>query len=336
VTSIANAEAIVLASNADVSIDISAPTVPTAVVEGIVVDETGHPLGGAEISLRPLARSAAIDDVVTTVTSGTGHFALSSVRRGVHALQAVHRSDGDRQIARVGVVEVAVADRPIDPIPMTLVPAARLEGRILYDGDDAEFARVATVRVVAEGPDAEARDVFTAGALVDADGSFAVSNVLGRNRLVIRILRHSWFAERAVLDDGTDIANTAFNFEPGRTYTNVRVFATNRVALVVAKLPAVEETAARVVVVFPADASLWGDSRYVQVEEARRDENEIGIGVPPGRDYLVAMYLRTELNELPPPDRISSDMLLSLASNATAIFVDQPTLFRVTLQLPQR
>jgi hypothetical protein len=114
------------------------------------------------------------------------------------------------------------------------------------------------------------------------------------------------------------------------------VFATNRVALVVAKLPAVEETAARVVVVFPADASLWGDSRYVQVEEARRDENEIGIGVPPGRDYLVAMYLRTELNELPPPDRISSDMLLSLASNATAIFVDQPTLFRVTLQLPQR
>jgi hypothetical protein len=255
------------------------------------------------------------------------------VRRGIYALQAIHNGTRDSQGIRVGAVEVDVGDRAIDAIPITAVPGAQIEGRIVFNGNVEPSLAKTVIRLIPDGRDADARALLTPWSEWRADGSFSILGVLGRNRLSIE-LSDSWFVDRALLEDGTDIANSAFNFEPGRIYKNVRVFANDATAEIVAKLPPDEQMTPMTVVVFPADASLWEDSRYVKVVTATTSQNELSIKtLPPGRGYFVALHSHSEGSL---SVNTSVEVLGELVEKATSIFVEGPGKYTVTLYPSKR
>ena len=68
-----------------------------------------------------------------------------------------------------------------------------------------------------EGEDAILRNGLASWSGWRADGTFEVAGILGLNRLT-HGSSGGWFVERATLEDGTDIANAPFAFEPGKVY----------------------------------------------------------------------------------------------------------------------
>jgi protocatechuate 3,4-dioxygenase beta subunit len=333
VTSIAAATPVVLESGDDVSIGITAPSVPTIAIEGTAIDEVGRPVQRAQIRLRRLDQMEAAYASATTATDEAGRFVLSPVYRGTYALQATHTGES----IRVGAVELEVADQPVGPLQIRLTPGAQIDGQLLFNGA-AGFALARTVvRVVPEGGDADARTLLSPWSEWRADGSFSILGVLGRNRLAVE-LTDNWFVEHAFLEDGTDIAASAFNFESGRTYRNVRVLATDAAAELVAKLAPGVFRAPMTVVVFPDDASLWNDSRYVKLATAAPPGNELVIkGLPPGRNYLVALWRSPAVVDGARPAKNPEPMdFETLATQAVIVFADGPGRFTVTLQAAKR
>jgi len=118
------------------------------------------------------------------------------------------------------------------------------------------------------------------------DGTFAVDGFFGPQRIRVA-LTDGWMV-KAILHDGRDVADTAFDLKSGEELSGLQVIVTNRVTTVNGQLQDDKgaPTADGTVLLFAADAEKWSeDSRYVR--SARPDQKgqyEIK-GLPPG-DYL--------------------------------------------------
>ena len=58
--------------------------------------------------------------------------------------------------------------------------------------------------------------------------------------------------------------------------------------------------------------------------------------LPPGRDYLVALYSGAEGTEGPASGSTSAETLRELVDRATTVFVNGPGKYTVTLSAPKR
>jgi hypothetical protein len=164
-----------------------------------------------------------------------------------------------------------------------------------------------------------------------ADGTFAIDGLLGRHRLTVRT-SGNWFRVAATLDNGTDIANAAIDFEPGRTYSDVRVQLSDETAEIEGLMPdGWSADSPSLIMVFPEDKLLWQDNRqYMQAGNIVSRRFSV-TRIPPGHMYLVALYPFFEAHD---PRAASQDLLETLNElwpRATRIFIGEAGKFEVTL-----
>ena len=158
--------------------------------------------------------------LVGAVVRPDGIAIFPHVRVGrVTILASAEAPDGGRL---AGVTELDV-DRPIDDVMLTLVPAARLGGRVEFAGgsgvspDSREPVRVVSTlpgrgfhQYRPSDPDGR----------VAADGSFALDGLIGARCFYVVNALPGWHLE-AILLGGRDISDDPFMFDGGEQVENV-------------------------------------------------------------------------------------------------------------------
>jgi protocatechuate 3,4-dioxygenase beta subunit len=340
---------VILAAGADVAIGITALAVPAVAVGGRVVDADGEPVQNATVTLTSVDEgeipggyvglrwphvSAGINPPESVRTDGSGLFLVPGVREGVYALQAVVRGTGLLgPVVAAGVAEVEVGISTIDSLTIKLLPCARITGRVLFNGLETPDPERSVVEMRPEGEDAHLRKGLAATTNWRADGTFVIDGLLGRHRLTARS-SGNWFTVAATLENGTDMANGPIDFEPGRTYGNVRVRLSDQTAEIEGLMPeGWSADSHSMVMVFPEDVSLWQDNRrYIQFGNVAPQTRRFSVKrLPPGHMYLVAVYPFFEAHD---PRAASQDLLETLNElwpRATRIFIGEAGKFEVTL-----
>ena len=157
--------------------DTTPVAVGSAVVEGVVRDLTGSPVGGVDVLFRgPVGESSATSD-------GAGQFSIE-LGSGTYDVRAI----GDKLISRnVPALQVLAAGPDSEPqtIEVVVERMATLAGRVLsHDGSSIEDA---AVHAIASNP--IERRMIKSGLLLDnvlteSDGSFEL-DTLGKKELVL-------------------------------------------------------------------------------------------------------------------------------------------------------
>jgi protocatechuate 3,4-dioxygenase beta subunit len=349
-TTASEAAPVVLESGDEIAIGITAPVVPAVPVAGRVVDTAGDPVKGATITLTSLDeattppayfgpgglhRPPGINTPDSVRTDGAGHFVVRGVRQGLYALQAVVRGTGPgTPVVAAGVAEVDVRTRQIDSLTIKVLPCARLTGRFLFNGLETTDPDRSVVEVRPDGEDAHLRKGLAAATTSwQADGTFGIDGLLGRHQLTVRS-SGNWFVVAASLENGTDIANGPIDFEPGKTYGNVRVLLSDETAEIEGVLPGDwNANAHQMIMAFPEDTSLWQDSRrYVRAGTVDPQARRFSVKrIPPRHVYLIAVYTSIDADDPPERSRDYMEVLNELWPRATRIFIGEAGKFEVTL-----
>jgi protocatechuate 3,4-dioxygenase beta subunit len=354
-TAVSEATPIELQAGDEVAVGITALAVPAVPVSGRVVDTAGDPVPDAIVSLTSLDeetapaayfgpgglhRPAAVNTPESVRTDRSGRFVVRGVRQGLYALQAVVRGTGlGTPVVQAGVAEVDILASTIDSLTIKLVPCARITGRFLFNGLETTDPDRSVVEMRPDGEDAHLREGLAATTTNWlADGTFVIDGLLGRHRLTVRS-SGNWFTVAASLETGTDILTGPVDFEPGKTYSNVRVLLSDETAEIEGLLP--EDWSANsppMIVAFPEDMSLWQETqRYVQLGNISGQTRRFSVKrIPPGHVYLVAAYPFIDPREPQAQSRDVMELLNQLSSRATRIFIGGAGKFEVTLSPPPR
>jgi hypothetical protein len=166
-----------------------------------------------------------------------------------------------------------------------------------------------------------------------ADATFVVDGLLGRHRLTVHSSGY-WFTAAATLENGTDIANGPIDFEPGRIYSNVRVWLSDKTAEIEGLMPeGWSADSHSTIMVFPEDMSLWQDNRrYIQAGEVAPQTRRFSVKqIPPGHMYLVAVLSFVDPQDPRAGSKDFMEDLKELWPRATRIFIGEAGKFEVTL-----
>jgi len=349
-TTSGQATLVMLEAGTDVAIGITARAVPAVAVGGRVVNANGDPVQNAIITLTSLEEpaipavyfgpegphvSAGVNPLESVRTDGSGRFVVPGVRQGLYALQAVVRGTGSlTPVVAAGVTEVDVQTSTIDSLTVQLLPCARITGRFLFNGLETPDPERSVVEMRPDGEDAHLRQglaAMTTNRLADA--TFVVDGLLGRHRLTVHSSGY-WFTAAATLENGTDIANGPIDFEPGRIYSNVRVWLSDKTAEIEGLMPeGWSADSHSTIMVFPEDMALWQDNRrYIQAGEVAPQTRRFSVKqIPPGHMYLVAVLSFVDPQDPRAGSKDFMEDLKELWPRATRIFIGEAGKFEVTL-----
>lgn len=180
-----------------------------------------------------------------------------------------------------------------------MAPPARLTGCFIFNGVEEPDPARTRIAMVPDGEHGHLlKGLATAGAW-RLDGGFEVKDVFGSQRLTLGSTGN-WFIERATLEDGTDIAARAYGFAAGRTYANVRVWLSDRVATVGGALPSWwDPHEGMVIVMFPENPALRGaDSKLVRPALVSTEAKRFSVtGLPTGEAYLAVAFFPSDFQD---------------------------------------
>jgi hypothetical protein len=329
----------------EVTVGLTLRSVPAVRVSGRVVGANGDPAANIRVTLSALDRTTKPLSLPTTGpgselgyaarTDEHGQFVFSSVFAGLYALRAVARRDDRTPIAAAGVAEVDVDASDTTDLVVALTAPARLTGRFMFNGaEDADPART-QVTMVPDGQHAHLLAGLATSDAWHADGRFEVDGVFGAQRLMLRS-SGAWFVERATLEDGTEFSTAPYAFAAGRTYPNVRVWVSDKVATLSGPLPSWWDPHAGIgIVVFPDEAALrTPDSTLVRTATVSMDMMRFSVsGLPPGHSYLVAAVA---VGSAGLPTWGSEELFALLTPIATRVVISEPQLYEVAVGPPLR
>jgi hypothetical protein len=282
-------------------IDIALQLVPTARLDGRVIDAAGQPAAGVAVAVLSqtgdaidVARQTELtalglgDGNASSRSQADGRFSFPVLQPGKYVLTARH--SGASQPSSWAHAEVDVNGEDISGVTLQLAPGVPVSGRFVFEGQraPAPAARVAL----------GLRPVTTSGASVSAqipltgiDSPFSVLGVVPASyRLTASLV--SWTVKSAMLN-GTDVTDTPFAVAPDATAADIVVTFTDSPAEVsgvlydAAKRPASD----LYVVLFPTDRSLWfqGSRRMKAPVRPATDGRYVFAGLPAGEYYLAAL-----------------------------------------------
>ena len=331
----------------EVNLGLTLHSVPTVRVSGRVVDANGDRAANVRISLTALDRATTPLSVpgngpgselaYAATTDPAGAFAVSAVFQGLYALRAVARRDDKAPILAAGVAEVEVATADIADLVVALAAPARLTGRFMFNGAEEPDPARTQIAMAADGPHNHLLGGLSRSGSWHADGRFEIEGIFGAQRLTVGSTGN-WFIERATLEDGTEASSAPYPFVAGRTYSNVRVWLSDRVATLGGPLPAWWDPHAGIAIIaFPESAWLRKpDSRLVRLATVSMETKRFSIsGLPPGQSYLVAAFSITG-SIAGSPDWRTEELFELLTPMASRVMATDPQLYEVVLGPPLR
>jgi hypothetical protein len=224
-------------------------------------------------------------------------------------------------------VDVDVAGDDISGLTLVLQPAMQLTGRVTFDGavlpPPTDLSKL-TIRLSVIGSLGSSAmngtimgSVLVPPAIVAADGHFEITGILpGAYRLSGTVAAPAGWWLRSAMVNGQDVLDVPLEVDSTGNLTNAVLTFSDRHASLGGQLLTASGQAAPafVVVVFPADRSLWRpQARRIQSVRASTDGRWTIRDMPPG-DYLVAA-----VTDLDPSDLLYGDFLAKLVSASVQV-----------------
>lgn len=200
------------------------------------------------------------------------------------------RGEVDRDgISLFGSFTLNVGPRNIGNVDMTLLPGARIEGLIEWDGRAPRPVDTSDVRVRAPMADGSLYgDSLTGGIRGD---SFVIRGAMaGRHFLRVENLPSPWTL-KAVYYRGQDVTDLPMTFQSGEQVSGVRLVLTDRSTTLDGRIISTEgdDMESYKVVAFPANQLYWRPaSRHIRMTLPDRDGRFQLRGLPPDLYYLSA------------------------------------------------
>lgn len=286
---------VVLTGEVRTGTDIVVRTVPTAQIEGRVVDPfmTRHKLSVSDLELRRLRPDgAASRGRVAIEVSGDG-FTLRNVHPGQYQLRARYGAGAPPVQQLSAPVMLSVAGSDIRNVILSLLPSMAVRGRLTTNdvGPPPDFSAI-RVSLVPISPHPSG---FAVGELVRADGSFTIDVLSqGPYRFVVQATPTSadgpegWFSDAVLVGDRNVVDSV---IEIGGDLSDVRIGLTKRFGRISGALKGSADDLNRyTVIAYPDDSSLWSvPSRRLRAVRPFHNGRFTLSGLPQGRYRLVVV-----------------------------------------------
>lgn len=305
-TSPASAVAVTLQSGEEkTSVDIRMQLIPARRVSGRITGPDG-PGAGLAVLLVPAdpavmrTTPASMFDTPQALADGAGNFVLFGVAPGAYLLRIVRPESSATAPLLWALEDVIVgADADVDGLQISLKGALRVSGRINVEGSGAKPPTSQQLRginvlarPVAGSPGAILGGSF--GTRVDhpTDTQFISGPAVPGSHMITVSNVPPGYVLKSVTAGGQNIVDKAFDLSASGL-TDIVVTITDQISTVSGTVRDASGTAsdAAIVVVYPADRSLWKlpslASRRVQTTLPGRDGRFTFRGLPAG-DYIVA------------------------------------------------
>ncbi len=194
-----------------------------------------------------------------------------------------------------GPPELEVASLPItvggeDVTGLTLVTSkgASLTGNVVAAEGSVAKLNTNSIQIAAQGAQFQPGPFNSRPAQVEADGTFALTNLTGQKFIRVNGLPQEWTL-KAVMLSGTDVTDSALEFRGSAETSGLQIIVTDRVSDVNGKVTTGKGDVTRdyTVVVFPDDSAKWAfPSRYVKSGRADQQGQFRIKALPPDDHYL--------------------------------------------------
>lgn len=277
--SFAEAQRVVVAPGADVSLDFPVAPHRTARVAGIVVAASGSP-ADAYLNLAAEGAGVAMPLGIGGATLPDGTFTIPDVPPGTYTLAAELKGQGSG--TEVAVVPLTVHGDDVSGITLVTAPPATMKGSIVADaGVDARLPD--TVSVLAISLRSNGDPTFAE----PADNAFDLTVPVGPFRLLVEP-PDGWVVKSILMGDA-DATDAVLDLQGARAVP-VRVVLSNRVSSVRGTVRGADGrglAAGATVVVFPSDSARWQvPSRFLRTAVVANDGTFSVAGLPPATGYL--------------------------------------------------
>jgi len=254
----------------------------------------GVPAGQYTLKIVRVPRAASNPPATITTIQAGGSTIVSSVSGGPGATQPPISDDP----TLFGEATVAVADRDVNDVVVTLQRGARLTGRFEFDGAAEKPAGAALTRIpiILDRADASVTlgSNFVPPGRADESGVFKTYG-MPPGKYLVRAGAPSGWTLRSITSEGRDLADTPIDLRI-TDLTNVVVTFTDRptkLSGIVRGTDGNADTGA-LVIVFPADSSGWSDygfnPRRVRNIRPSKNGSYSLTGLPPGEYYVAAIH----------------------------------------------
>lgn len=300
-------------------------------VAGNIKTHDGRQLVSGAVIMRPVytegLASVPSQDVVILPDAS---FAFRNVPPGQYQIRA--RGDVDEQgPSRFATFRVRVEGHDIDSVEMTLVPGARIEGRLIVDTAGASKSQpaLAGARVNAPFADGSAFGESLTGE-VQADGSYAIRGVMiGSHVITIEGLPSPWVL-KSVTWRGQDITDTGVEADNREIISDVRVTITDAASQIAGLVQDSRGTAVAdaTVLIIPVSPQFWTrTSRRFRLLRSDADGRYTVRGLPAGEYRAVASL------EIDDSEAYRRDLLQQLAEAGLTVSLKDLASLRVDLAL---
>jgi hypothetical protein len=304
------------------------PSIPTAALQGRVVDSTGR--APAAMGMRIQRVGGPLGEVRGSANPDGNDFVFPRVPAGDYWLTGVSRASSSAPL-EFGVLRLSVAGQDLTGLVIPTTQGSTVNGRVTAEG--APLPAGVSLHVSPHSTAFLLPAVFGESAPVmpavpvGAEGVFTFPNLFGPTLLRVDGLPRGW-ALKSVTLDGEDVTDAPVDLRASDRPRDARVLVTARTAAVSGAVR--DENAQTVsrarVVVFSEDASAWGwRSRVIHSVEGDDTGRYVIEGLLPGKYRVVAVPF------LEDGSWKDASILARLLPLSVAMTFDEPT--RTTLDL---
>jgi hypothetical protein len=308
------------ASEERTGIDIALQMVPTARLEGTVVDSEGRAATSAQVTLLP---KSIVGDPFFTVprpTTSGGRFVVAGVSPGTYALTARGRGAGPAGPPAGGqgtspptlwaLSEITVSGEDVSNLELRLESGISVPGRVQFESETGQKpagftsfrANLGTWQSGA-GPTVSIR---VPSATVDAEGRFRFASVVpGRYQAsgffsALNPDQTPAWVLKSVTANGQDVTDAPLEIKPREEPPEIVITFTDKVTEVTGTLfdGSGRPTSGLSIIVFPTNRDLWRQAARGTRPTTPASDGKFKVsGLPPGEYYMAAVtdYEYTDL-----------------------------------------
>jgi protocatechuate 3,4-dioxygenase beta subunit len=252
----------------------------TAVITGVVVDETGRPMAAQRVTMTDGPDVAGLGGVLGgTETDASGAFRIASVRPGNYSVSASNQE-------RSGDVELEVREADVSGVTIVMGSGGTLRGRVAAPaGPPGPKAGLIQLCALTLG----AARCASRAPRVGPDGAFAWSGVRGASLVRAYGMPAGWWL-KAVLQGERDITDVPLPIKHGDVVGGLEIVFDDKPTVLSGRVADSSGSAVSdyTAIVFPADEARWTpESRFIAAERPDQTGRVRMTGLPPG-EYLVA------------------------------------------------